>query len=161
MTPRPAKWWCIVACAAGSVAAQTPNPGAAPTAAELIYSAVGETRIPRQAQSAPLCNPYEGNSAAIAQGRRLFQSMNCVGCHASQGGGGMGPPLSDTQWIYGSEPQQIFLTIVQGRPNGMPSFARALPQDDVWKLVAYVRTLSAVPGRKPPPVEQSNESGRP
>ena len=62
--------------------------------------------------------------------------MNCNGCHAPHGAGGMGPPLSDAEWIYGSEPAQIFLTVVQGRPNGMPSFAQALPEDDIWKLVA-------------------------
>jgi cytochrome c oxidase cbb3-type subunit 3 len=76
----------------------------------------------------------------------LFDAMNCVGCHAAEGGGGMGPPLSDNLWIYGSEPAQIYLTILQGRPNGMPSFAKALPPDAIWQLVSYVRTLSKSPG---------------
>ena len=54
----------------------------------------------------------------------------------------MGPPLSDTDWVYGSEPGDIFLTIKQGRPNGMPSFQN-LPNDVIWQLVAYVRSLSS------------------
>jgi len=78
--------------------------------------------------------------------------MNCVGCH-SHGGGGMGPALMDSKWIYGSKPEQIFATIVEGRPNGMPSFRGKLPDYQVWQLVAYVRSLSgnvssnAAPGR--------------
>ena len=144
-----------------TVFAQTPNPGAAPGAQQLLQTPIGGTRIPRETPAGNLRNPYEGNSAAIAQGRQLFKSMNCNGCHAPQGAGGMGPALSDAEWIYGSEPAQIFLTVVQGRPNGMPSFARALPEDDIWKLVAYVRTLSEIPGRKPPPASQPQETGKP
>jgi len=150
---------CIL-CAIEAIA-QTPNPAAAPGAQQLLQSQVGGTRVPQQSQPPALRNPYEGNSAAVAQGRKLFQSMNCNGCHAPQGGGGMGPPLSDDQWIYGSEPAQIFLTIMQGRPNGMPSFSRALPEDEVWKLVAYVRTLSGLPDRKSPAPPPSRETGKP
>jgi len=38
--------------------------------------------------------------------------------------------------------EQIYATIVQGRPNGMPAFAGKLPATQVWQLVAYVRSLS-------------------
>jgi cytochrome c oxidase cbb3-type subunit 3 len=63
----------------------------------------------------------------------------------------MGPPLSDTQWIYGGKPEQIFLTIAQGRPNGMPAFGRILPDAVIWKLVSYVQTLSEPQGSKAAP----------
>ena len=59
----------------------------------------------------------------------------------------------DDKWIYGSQPDQIFSTIVEGRPNGMPSFRGKLPDYQVWQLAAYVRSLSgqapkdAAPGR--------------
>ncbi|MBV9496168.1 MAG: c-type cytochrome [Acidobacteria bacterium] len=86
-------------------------------------------------------NPYQGNALAISEGKRLFGAYNCVGCHAN-GGGGMGPPLMDEKWIYGSEPQNIFATIVQGRPNGMPAFGDKIPDTQVWQLVAYVQSLS-------------------
>ena len=65
----------------------------------------------------------------------------------------MGPPLMDDKWIYGSDPSQIFATIVEGRPNGMPSWRGRIPNYEVWRLVAYVRSLSgqvskdASPGR--------------
>ena len=86
-------------------------------------------------------HPYEGNAWAVAQGKRLFNWMNCVGCHAN-GGGGIGPPLMDDEWIYGSDPANIFSTIVEGRPNGMPSFRGKLTNDQIWQLVAYVRSMS-------------------
>ncbi len=121
---------------------QVINSGQAPTADQLLHVPVGGTHIPVQADPQKLSNPYEGSSDAIVQGRKLFHSLNCVGCHAPQGGGAIGPPLSDRNWIYGGEPGQIYLSILQGRPNGMPSFANALPSDSIWKLVAYVTTLS-------------------
>jgi cytochrome c oxidase cbb3-type subunit III len=97
-------------------------------------------------------NDYEENAYALSEGKRLFSQMNCVGCHA-HGGGGMGPALMDDKWIYGSRPEQIFSTIEEGRPNGMPSFHGKLPDYQVWQIAAYVRSLSgltpknAAPGR--------------
>jgi cytochrome c oxidase cbb3-type subunit 3 len=88
-------------------------------------------------------SPYEGNAYAVSEGKRLFGWYNCSGCH-SHGGGGMGPPLMDDQWIYGSEPENIFETISEGRPNGMPAFGSRLGNDEIWKLVEYVRSLSAL-----------------
>src|ERR1044071_282233 len=97
-------------------------------------------------------NQYEENAYAMAEGKRLFSQMNCAGCHA-HGGGGIGPALMDDKWIYGSAPEQIFATIEEGRPNGMPSFHGKLEDYQVWQLAAYVRSLSgltpktAAPGR--------------
>jgi cytochrome c oxidase cbb3-type subunit 3 len=59
----------------------------------------------------------------------------------------------DDEWIYGSEPANIFATIIEGRPNGMPSFRGKIPDYQVWQLAAYVRSMSglaskdAAPGR--------------
>jgi cytochrome c oxidase cbb3-type subunit 3 len=98
-------------------------------------------------------NRYEENAYAMGEGKRLYQMMNCVGCHA-WGGGGMGPALMDEKWIYGSQPEQIFATIVEGRPNGMPAFRGKLPDYQVWQISAYIRSMSglaasrdAAPGR--------------
>jgi cytochrome c oxidase cbb3-type subunit 3 len=91
-------------------------------------------------------NPYEDNAYAVSEGKQLFDQMNCSGCH-SHGGGGIGPALTDNEWIYGSEPQNIFETIVEGRPNGMPSFRGKLPNHQVWELVAYVRALGGIQGK--------------
>jgi len=97
-------------------------------------------------------NEYEKNALALSQGKQLFQQMNCVGCHAN-GGGGIGPALMDDKWSYGGAPDQIFSSITQGRPNGMPAFGGKLPDYQRWQLAAYVRSLSgnassnAAPGR--------------
>ena len=90
-----------------------------------------------------LVGPYDGNAYGTGEGKRLYNQMNCSGCHF-QGGGGIGPPLMDSQWIYGSQPENIFQTIVEGRPNGMPSFRGKLGTDQVWQLVAYVRSMSGL-----------------
>ncbi|MGZ2410667.1 cytochrome c oxidase cbb3-type subunit III [Sphingomonas sp. F9_3S_D5_B_2] len=97
--------------------------------------------VPTSNANDPRAKLYENNSPALAEGQQLFMWMNCVGCHA-HGGGGMGPPLMDDEWRYGGSMQQIAATIVEGRPNGMPSFRGKLTDDQVWKLAAYVRSLS-------------------
>ena len=48
----------------------------------------------------------------------------------------------DAQWIYGETPENIYSTITEGRPNGMPSFRQKIPDSQVWQLVAYVRSMS-------------------
>lgn len=100
----------------------------------------------------PVLSPYQENAYGIAEGKRLYNAFNCNGCHA-QGGGGIGPALMDGNWIYGSTPDQIYSSISQGRPNGMPAFGSHVPSQQIWQLVAYVQTLSmqvprdAAPGR--------------
>jgi cytochrome c oxidase cbb3-type subunit 3 len=84
---------------------------------------------------------YERNAVALSEGQRLFSAMNCVGCH-SHGGGGMGPPLMDPHWRYGASSGEIVRSILEGRPNGMPSFAGRIPPDQAWQLAAYIRSMS-------------------
>jgi cytochrome c oxidase cbb3-type subunit III len=86
-------------------------------------------------------SPYEGNAWGVSEGKRLYSQFNCVGCHA-HGGGSIGPPLMDNKWRYGGEPANIFSSIVEGRPNGMPAFRGKIDDDDVWKLVAYLQALA-------------------
>ena len=100
---------------------------------------------PPRAQAA-MANPYEGDRTATAEGRRYYTWFNCAGCHGGAGGGGIGPPFADEDWIYGGEPANVFQSIVQGRPNGMPSFGGQIPTEQVWKLVAFVRSLGDAGG---------------
>ncbi len=92
---------------------------------------------------ATIRSAYTDNAYAVSEGKRLFSQFNCVGCHA-QGGGSMGPPLMDDEWIYGAEPENIFATIVQGRPNGMPAFGSKIATTQVWQLAAYIRSMSGL-----------------
>jgi cytochrome c oxidase cbb3-type subunit III len=79
----------------------------------------------------------------LAEGKRLYGWYNCAGCHFA-GGGGIGPPLMDDEWIYGSQPTNIAASIIEGRPNGMPSYGGRLPAEHLRSLVAYVRSLSGL-----------------
>jgi cytochrome c oxidase cbb3-type subunit 3 len=113
----------------------------------------------------PEANPpalagYEETAYAMSEGQQLYNSFNCVGCHA-HGGGGMGVPLMDGKWIFGSEPQQVFATIVQGRPKGMPSFRGRLNEHQVWELVAYVRSLSGLTSHKASPGRDEHMKSEP
>jgi cytochrome c oxidase cbb3-type subunit 3 len=144
-----------------AAAQENTGPSSMPSADQLLQVPIGGTHVPLTTSTEQIKNPYEGNSDAIAQGRALFDAMNCSGCHASKGGGGMGPPLSDKVWIYGGEPAQIYMTIVQGRPNGMPSFGSALPPEAIWKLVSYVRTLSESSAEPKTAHAKAKQSGKP
>jgi cytochrome c oxidase cbb3-type subunit III len=86
-------------------------------------------------------NPYAGNTGAIEAGGQLFSRMNCVGCHGYDAKGGMGPDLTDTYWRYGGSPAEIYKSISEGRPQGMPAWGAMLTSDETWKLVAYVQSL--------------------
>ena len=99
-------------------------------------------------------NPYEGNAYAISEGQRLYEQYNCAGCHFH--GGGIGPALMDNDWIYGSSPANIYTSIVEGRPNGMPSYGGHIPDFQVWELVSYVRALGGLQS-KPSSQPRSDE----
>lgn len=115
---------------------------------------------------------FDDNAYGTSEGQVLFGQMNCTGCHAN-GGGAMGPALMDDEWIYGSLPSQIFASIAEGRANGMPAWKYRLTNQQIWQLVAYVRSLSGLtpkgarPGRddhmsvKPAPMQTPNAKPKP
>ena len=87
-------------------------------------------------------NPYSDADPQIAtEGRRWFKRYNCDGCHGGHAGGGMGPSLRDVDWLYGDTDAQIFDSIAAGRAHGMPAWGTKLPEDHIWKLVAYIRSM--------------------
>ena len=95
-------------------------------------------------------NPYENNAYAETEGQRLYEWYNCGGCHA-RGGGGIGPPLMADVFRYGKEPGNVYSSIVDGRPNGMPSWRGKMTEYEVWQLVTYVETLRGSRGIAAPP----------
>ncbi len=96
--------------------------------------------VPGVGDIPPMKNPVDDPGAA-AQGRRLFVQYNCAGCHGGRAGGGMGPSLRDTDWLYGSSADRIFNSIAQGRGHGMPSWGVRIPDKQIWQLVAYIQSL--------------------
>ena len=107
----------------------------------------------------PSGNAAEHNAPALSEGKTLFATYNCSGCHAN-GGGGMGPPLMDDEWIYGYYPDQIFRTILEGRPNGMPAFRGRIPDYQVWSLAAYVRSMGGLVPKDAAPGRDDHLSGK-
>jgi len=88
----------------------------------------------------------EKNAFALSEGKRLYSSFNCIGCHAN-GGGDIGPALMDAKWLYGASPREIYISILEGRPNGMPAFRGRITDIQARQLAAYVRSLSGQANR--------------
>ena len=101
-------------------------------------------------------NPFANDPVALQDGRRLFNWYNCSGCHGGHAGGGMGPSLRDPVWLYGNRDDQIFDTIAQGRSKGMPAWGTKIPEQQIWELVAYIKSMGT-PQEPDPPVEPAEE----
>jgi cytochrome c oxidase cbb3-type subunit 3 len=101
-------------------------------------------------------NPLATDPVALQDGRRLFNWYNCSGCHGGHAGGGMGPSLRDEVWIYGSRDDQIFDSIAQGRSQGMPAWGSKIPREQIWELVAYIKSMRT-PQEPDPPIEPADE----
>lgn len=114
---------------------------APPSTSERLVVNAGEFRAGGPVAERTVRNPLADATGSHARGKQLYVWFNCAGCHGLHGGGGMGPPLLDADWIYGSDPASVFQTIAQGRPNGMPAFGGKLPDAELWHLVTYVRSL--------------------
>ena len=119
--------------------------GGGGTAAEMVHVPVTNL-FPGDVEIRPwLVNPAADDPQSVHRGRQYFLQFNCVGCHAPNGGGGMGPALSNAVWIYGGEPANIYLSILQGRPAGMPAWGGMLPDHIIWDLVTYIQSISKKP----------------
>lgn len=104
-------------------------------------------------------NPYTDNAEAIAKGKDLFVSKACSGCHGAGGGGGMCPPVINDTWVYGSDDTTLFNLVKLGSTalqakgytrvgqekvvGDMPPFEGMVTDDELWKLIAYVRSKYA------------------
>lgn len=146
-------WLGTAACDRGERGSEPPLPGSGLTPGTAQPTAGGvEPGISPQVVLGPVRNPYGDDPAAAATGRALFTGFNCGGCHAGYAGGGMGPSLRDSLWIYGNEDAQMFSTIAEGRPYGMPAWGGRIPDDQIWKIVSYIRTLGTPAEPVKPPV---------
>jgi cytochrome c oxidase cbb3-type subunit 3 len=127
------------------------NPAVVPAEAQVRAVPLGQPPGQPVSVATSIANPYEGDAAAVADGKALFSSMNCVYCHGAAGSGLMGPALNGRGWRYGGTPAQLYNSIHDGRPQGMPAWGARLPSDQIWKLVAYLESLG---GARPPATRQ-------
>ncbi len=88
-----------------------------------------------------------GDAAALQLGKQVFET-NCAACHRADGGGQIGPNLTDDSWIHGGSPSAIRTTINDGvLAKGMPEWGKILKPDEVSAVAAYVASLL---GSNPP-----------
>jgi len=110
--------------------------GAVALAASLAISACGPTSP---------ADAFRANPDDLTRGKGLFIGT-CAGyCHTTSPGGRDAPYLFDDQWIHGGSDKEIFDVIAKGVPGTtMIGFEGKLPEgdDDIWRIVAYIRTAS-------------------
>ncbi|TLV03348.1 cbb3-type cytochrome c oxidase N-terminal domain-containing protein [Dyadobacter luticola] len=86
------------------------------------------------------------DAAVIGQGKTIFQEK-CAACHGADGGGSVGPNLTDNYWLHGGGVKDLFKTIKYGVPEkGMISWEKQLSPTDIQKVASYVLSLK---GSKP------------
>ena len=148
--------WAILALAVTLTGCQqqTPDQQAEVAAAGALLDLTGRVMGPQPGPDRALVevdNPYGQQPNVLAEGRRLFVWFNCYGCHGGRGGGGMGPSLRDAAWLYGGRDPDIFNSIAEGRPHGMPAWGTKLPVEQMWKITAYIKSMGTPREPKPPP----------
>jgi cytochrome c oxidase cbb3-type subunit 3 len=124
-------------------------------ALETRYAAV-------RAESRPTANPYHGDAAAIAKGAETWSTI-CVACHLPEGTGLVGPSLVDPYWKYGHSDAELFATVSEGRPLGMPPWGPQLGSEKIWQVLAYLETLpkSEAPGIGSPEYDAAQAAAAP
>ena len=121
----------VVACGRGDVV----EGGAPPSIRYPNHVAAGESQPP----AADMTNPFAGDSTSVADGSKIFSTMNCDGCHGGGALGWVGPSLVDGRWRYGGTDGALFHSIFYGRPRGMPAYGGVMSPGAIWKVVAYIR----------------------
>jgi cytochrome c oxidase cbb3-type subunit 3 len=78
---------------------------------------------------------------ALHEGEEAFQKF-CASCHRMDGGGLIGPNLTDNAWIHGGQITDIYKTVMNGvLEKGMPAWGTMLKLEQVEQVVAYVASL--------------------
>lgn len=86
-------------------------------------------------------------------GKAIFDK-NCASCHAADGGGGVGPNLTDNQWIHGCGIQNVFKTIKNGVPTkGMIAWKDQLSAIQMQEVASYILTLQGTTAASPKAAE--------
>jgi mono/diheme cytochrome c family protein len=111
-----------------------------------------------QTPKGKLHNPYnDSQTDIVSQGATLFRSYPCSGCHGGNAGGGMCPPLTTSDWIYGGDDDSLFRLVTLGSielqkqgytREGLITTAGPMPpmgpiikdSDDLWKMLTFIRS---------------------
>lgn len=86
------------------------------------------------------------NRAGLQMGQRMYAN-NCSVCHGTSGLGAYGfPNLTDTDWLYGGDPEALRASLINGRQGAMPGWSSVLGEDGIQDVTHYVRSLSRAEG---------------
>lgn len=131
---------------------------AGPQSAPVNLTKMSPADLVNRTAKGGLHNPYKDTQADIvAQGEALFRSYPCSGCHGGGAGGGMCPPLTKSDWIYGGDDDTLFRLVTLGSDQlqkigytrmGLAPVVGPMPpmgpiiksSDDLWKILAFVRS---------------------
>lgn len=106
-----------------------------PKAGEVLTDQVKEFRKSGQ-------NPYKGKADATAQGKKLYSDF-CESCHLPDGSGRMGPSLIEDYHVHDEINTDVglFEVVFGGAAGAMQPFSKRMTQDEILKVMAYLRTL--------------------
>jgi cytochrome c oxidase cbb3-type subunit 3 len=154
--PMPKWWsWLFVITVIFALVYLALYPGLGKFQGVLGWSSVGQYNAERERMDAtvqPMYSKYLGmdvkalaaDKQAMETGKRLYLTY-CMQCHGADGRGAKGfPNLTDSDWLYGGEPEQIKETLNIGRMGVMPPHAQ-LGAETIKDLANYVRSLSGLP----------------
>ena len=151
--PMPRWWLWIFYASIAFVPVYYLLPGGASPGAVAEYEAEVAAHAALQAESGGPTVSDEallalvGDGTSLANGKSLFD-MNCAVCHRADGGGLIGPNLTDAAWLHGGTPSAIHASIQNGvMEKGMPAWDRLLKPEQVNAVTAYVISLR---GTNPP-----------
>ena len=106
-----------------------------------VTCCVGSVLLRAQAEPAAI-NPLANDPAAIQIGMGIFRSR-CADCHGMDARGVRGPDLTQV-WASGRSDPGLFKTLRRGVPGTeMPSVGPRTPDDEIWKILAYLKTIAA------------------
>jgi cytochrome c oxidase cbb3-type subunit 3 len=102
--------------------------------------------------------------ADLAKGKELYMKTgSCVTCHKEDGGGSVGPNLTDEYWKHGGGIKNVFKTVIEGVPNtGMKSWKKDFSNQEIQQIASYVISLQGTnpPNAKEPEGEKWSEDGQ-
>jgi cytochrome c oxidase cbb3-type subunit 3 len=83
------------------------------------------------------------DAGSLAEGKKLYETSTCIACHKTDGGGSIGPNLTDDHWILGGGIKNVFNTIMEGgrEGKGMVPWKKEIKPSDIQKIASYVISL--------------------
>jgi len=94
------------------------------------------------------------STSDLNAGKAIFEA-NCVACHMADGGGGIGPNLTDANWILGGGIKNVFKTVSEGGRNGkgMIAWKQSLKPSEMAQVSSYLLQFEGTSPAKPKAAE--------